>query len=286
MTVSPEVISEVGVDRAGRRRLPVLTALALVVAAAVAVAVVFGSHIAPHDPDAQDLILGASGRSADHWLGTDDLGRDVFSRMIVGARAALIGPLVVAFLTLLVGAPLGLMAGYYGGRIDGAISRGADLIWALPALLVAIVVLGVVDGGYWLTVAVIAFLSLPHMIRLSRSATLVQARLPYVDAVRTLGLSGPRIMARHVFPNVSPTIVATFLLDFVGALIVFSSLAFLGIGLEPGSADWGTMLASGRELLFVNPWLLLGPGIAIVLTAASVTLLGDWAYERLSERDA
>jgi peptide/nickel transport system permease protein len=286
MTVSPEVIAEVGGDRASRRRLPVLTAIALVVAAAVAVAVVLGSHIAPHDPDAQDLILGASGRSAEHWLGTDDLGRDVFSRMVVGARAALIGPLVVALLTLLVGAPLGLMAGYYGGRVDGAISRGADLIWALPALLVAIVVLGVVDGGYWLTVAVVAFLSLPHMLRLSRSATLVQARLPYIDAVRTLGLSGPRIMARHVFPNVSPTIVATFLLDFVGALIVFSSLAFLGIGLEPGSADWGTMLASGRELLFVNPWLLLGPGIAIVLTAASVTLLGDWAYERLSERDA
>ncbi len=286
MTVSPEVISEAGADRRGRRRLPVLTAIALVVAASVAVAVVLGSHISPHDPDAQDLILGASGRSGEHWLGTDDLGRDVFSRMIVGARAALIGPLVVALLTLFVGAPLGLMAGYYGGRVDGAISRGADLIWALPALLVAIVVLGVVDGGYWLTVAVVAFLSLPHMIRLSRSATLVQARLPYVDAVRTLGLSGPRIMARHVFPNVSPTIVATFLLDFVGALIVFSSLAFLGIGLEPGSADWGTMLASGRELLFVNPWLLLGPGIAIVLTAASVTLLGDWAYERLSERDA
>jgi peptide/nickel transport system permease protein/glutathione transport system permease protein len=286
MTVSPEVISEASTDRAGRRRLPVLTAIALVVAAAVAVAVVLGSHISPHDPDAQDLILGASGRSGEHWLGTDDLGRDVFSRMIVGARAALIGPLVVALLTLFVGAPLGLMAGYYGGRLDGVISRGADLIWALPALLVAIVVLGVVDGGYWLTVAVVAFLSLPHMIRLSRSATLVQARLPYVDAVRTLGLSGPRIMARHVFPNVSPTIVATFLLDFVGALIVFSSLAFLGIGLEPGSADWGTMLASGRELLFVNPWLLLGPGIAIVLTAASVTLLGDWAYERLSERDA
>jgi len=286
MTVSPEVTTDAGVDRGGRGRLPVLTGIALLVAAAVAVAVVFGPLVAPHDPDTQDLILGASGRSAEHWLGTDDLGRDVFSRMIVGARAALIGPLVVALLTLLVGAPLGLMAGFYGGRVDGAISRGADLIWALPALLVAIVVLGVVDGGYWLTVAVVAFLSLPHMIRLSRSATLVQARLPYIDAVRTLGLSGPRIIARHVFPNVSPTIVATVLLDFVGALIVFSSLAFLGIGFEPGSADWGTMLASGKELLFINPWLLLGPGIAIVLTAASVTLLGDWAYERLSERDA
>jgi peptide/nickel transport system permease protein/glutathione transport system permease protein len=286
MTVSPEVVAEGGRDRRRRPRVPVLTAAAFVILVAIAICVIFGSLVAPHDPNAQDLVLGASGRSAEHWLGTDDLGRDVFSRMIVGARVALIGPLVVAVLTLFIGAPLGLVAGFCGGRVDGLISRGADLIWALPALLVAIVVLGVVDGGYWLTVAVIALLSLPHMIRLSRSATLVQARLPYVDAVRTLGLSGPRIIFRHISPNVSPTIVATFLLDFVGALIVFSSLAFLGIGLEPGSADWGTMLASGKELLFVNRWLLLGPGIAIVLTAASVTLVGDWAYERLSDRDA
>lgn len=285
MTVAPEVVAEVRSGR-GRRRVPVLTAIAIAVLFVLVVALIFGSLIAPHDPDAQDLVVGATDRSSDHWLGTDDLGRDVFSRMIAGTRAALVGPLVVAFLTLFVGAPLGLAAGYFGGRVDGAISRATDLIWALPALLVAIVVLGVVDGGYTLTVAVIAFLSLPHMIRLSRSATLVQARLPYVDAVRTLGLSSTRIITRHVLPNVSPTIVATFLLDFVGALIVFSSLAFLGIGIEPGSADWGTMLASGRELLFVNPWLLLGPGLAIVVTATSVTLVGDWLFERLSERDA
>jgi peptide/nickel transport system permease protein len=286
MTVSPEVIENTGPGHGRRRRLPVLTAVALVVLAALVVALLLGSLVAPHDPDAQDLVLGASGRSGEHWLGTDDLGRDVFSRMIAGTRAALLGPLVVALLTLFVGAPLGLAAGYFGGRVDGVISRFADLIWALPALLVAIVVLGFVDAGYWMAVAVIAFLSLPHMIRLSRSAALVQARLPYVEAVRTLGISTTRIMARHVFPNVSPTVLATFLLDFVGALIVFSSLAFLGIGLEPGSADWGTMLAAGRELLFVNPWLLLGPGIAIVVTAASITLLGDWVYERMSERDA
>jgi peptide/nickel transport system permease protein/glutathione transport system permease protein len=285
MTVSPEVIGGVTPHRA-RQRIPVLTAVALVVVLVLIVAVLAGSLVAPHDPDELDLILGAAGRTADHWLGTDDLGRDVLSRLIVGARAALIGPLVVALLTLCIGGPLGLAAGYFGGRVDGLISRVADLIWALPALLVAIVVLGVVDGGYWLTVAVIAFLSMPHMIRLTRSATLVQARLPYVDAVRTLGLSTPRIVFRHVFPNVSPTILATFLLDFVGALIVFSSLAFLGIGVEPGSADWGTMLAAGRELLFVNPWLLLAPGLAIVITASSVTLLGDWVYERMSERNA
>jgi peptide/nickel transport system permease protein len=285
MTVAPEVVAEVP-SRPGHARIPLLTAIALGVLVTLVVALIFGSMLAPHDPDEQNLILGASGRSSGHWFGTDDLGRDVFSRVVVGTRAALIGPLVVAVLTLFVGAPLGLAAGYFGGRVDGSISRGADLIWALPALLVAIVVLGVIDGGYALMVAVIAFLSLPHMIRLSRSATLVQARLPYVDAARTLGLSSTRILARHVLPNVSPTIVATFLLDFVGALIVFSSLAFLGIGIEPGSANWGTMLASGRELLFVNPWLLLGPGLAIVVTATSVTLVGDWLFERLSELDA
>ena len=114
----------------------------------------------------------------------------------------------------------------------------------------------------------------------------MQARLPYIDAVRTLGLSSPGSWLATSSRTSRPRSLATFLLDFVGALIVFSSLAFLGIGLEPGSADWGTMLAAGKELLFVNPWLLLGPGIAIVVTAASVTLLGDWAYERMSERDS
>jgi peptide/nickel transport system permease protein len=284
MTASPEVVEMAG--GRSRRRLPLLTGCALLVVAVLVVALVFGSLVAPHDPDHQDLILGASGQSANHWLGTDDLGRDVLSRLIVGVRPALVGPLVAALLTLCIGAPLGLAAGYVGGWFDAVVSRIADLIWSLPALLVAIVVVGVIQGGYWLTVAVIAFLSLPHSLRLTRSATLVQARLPYVDAVRTLGLATPRILFRHVVPNVAPTILATFLLDLVGALIALSSLAFLRIGVQPGSANWGTMLASGKELLFVNPWLLLGPGIAIMVAAAGITLLGDWAYERLSEGEA
>jgi len=276
------LVHEAVPHRTRPHRPPLLTSVAFLVVGVLVVCVLFGALVAPQDPEFQDLVLGTTSRTDGHLLGTDELGRDVFSRLIVGTRAALLGPLVVALLAVLIGAPLGLAAGYSGGRIDTIVSRFADLIWALPALLVAIVVIGVTQGGYWLAAAVLSFLSLPHSIRLTRSATLVQARLPYVDAARTLGISTSRIMFRHILPNVFPTVLATFLLDFVGALIGFAALAFLGIGVEPGSSDWGTMLASGKELIFVNPWMLLGPGIAIVIAAASITLLGDWAYERFS----
>jgi len=173
---------------------------------------------------------------------------------------------------------LGLIAGYRGGVIDSLLNRFADLIYALPALLVAVVVVGVVGGGYWVAVLVLIVLSLPGEIRLCRSATSVQARLPYVDAAHTLGVSAPRIMFRHILPNIMPTVVATFLLDFAGAVVGFSSLAFLGLGVQPGSTAWGSMLADGQSLITINPWLALSPAILLILTTASVTLIGDWVH--------
>jgi peptide/nickel transport system permease protein/glutathione transport system permease protein len=280
----PELI-DLGRGARQRRRLPFLTSLAAAVALVIVVCLVFGSAVAPQDPEHQDLIIGAATRSGSHWLGTDELGRDVFSRLVAGTGAALVGPLVVALLTLSIGSTLGACAGYFAGRIDAVIARAADLIWSMPALLVAVVIIGVVHGGYWLAAFVIAFLSLPHSIRLARSATRVQARLPYIDAARSLGLRHAAILWRHVLPNILPTLLATCLLDFVGALIGFSALAFLGVGVQPGSSDWGTMLAAGQQLISINPWMLFGPAFAIVLTAGSVTILGDWAYERLSETD-
>jgi ABC-type dipeptide/oligopeptide/nickel transport system permease subunit len=283
VTVSPE-LQELNLGTARRRpRLPVVALAAAAVVCLILVCLIFADLVAPQNPDQQNLVIGAASRSGTHWLGTDELGRDVFSRLIAGTRAALIGPLAVALLTLCVGSSLGMAAGYLGGKTDTLIARTADLIWSLPALLVAVVVIGVVHGGYWLTVLVIAFLSLPHSIRLARSASLVQARLPYIDAARTLGLRRVEVMWRHVLPNIFPTVLATCLLDFVGALIGFSALAFLGVGVQPGSSDWGTMLAAGQQLISVNPWMIFGPGVAIILTAASVTVLGDWTYELLTK---
>lgn len=262
------------------RRPPVLVALAAVAVAVIALLVVAGEWLAPYDPARQDLLLSAAGPGDGHWLGTDSLGRDVLSQVLAGARTGVVGPLCVASGAVLLGVPLGVAAGYRAGVLDAVTSRFTDLVLALPAMLLIIVVVGVLGDGYWFAVAALTVLSLPAQIRLCRGTTLVQARLPYVEAARTLGLPAPRIMFRHILPNILPTVVATFLLDFVGALIGLSGLSYLGLGVPPGTPDWGELLRQGQSLLAVNPYLSLAPGLMIIVTATGVTLLGDWIYDR------
>ncbi|MFF3372160.1 ABC transporter permease [Streptomyces sp. NPDC002680] len=261
-----------------------LVIAAFVVAAVILLLVLVGPWITPYDPKAQDLLASAATPGNGHLLGTDTLGRDILSLVIAGARIAVVGPALVALGTVALGATLGVVAGYRGGAVDATVNRFADLMYALPGLLVIIVLVGVAGGGYWFAVLVLTVLSLPAEIRLCRSATQVQARLPYVEAVRTLGLPSHRIMLRHITPNIMPTIIATFLLDFVGALIGLSGLSYLGLGAPPGTPDWGSLLQDGQSLLSVNPWLSLAPGLLIILTATSVTLIGDWMYDRFAER--
>ncbi len=266
------------------RGLSPLVVVAFAVVSVAALAAVAGPQIAPHSATAQDLSIGISGPSANHWLGTDDLGRDVFSRTVVGARTAVLGPLLVAFGAMLIGNLLGLLAGYKGGWFDTFVSRYADLVYALPALLVAIVIVGVVGGGYFVAVALLLVLYSPVDTRLIRSATLVQRAQPYVEAARVTGVPARRIMIAHIWPNVLPLAVANAFLTFAFSIVSLASLSFLGLGVSPGTADWGRMLSDSRTLLFDNAWTALGPGIALVLTAASVNVVGDWLFERLVER--
>ena len=266
-------------------RMPATVAVAYAAVTVFALAAFLGPALVTLDPDRQDLLLGASGPVDGHWLGTDQLGRDVFTRLVVATGSALLGPLMVAIVTMLVGSTLGLIAGAFGGRTDAFISRTADLIWSLPALLVAIVVIGVIEGGMWLTIVVIAFLSIPHAIRQTRSATLTQIHRPYVEAARTIGLSRATIIWRHLFPNVRATVLTTALLDFVTAILIFAALAFLRIGVEPGVANWGTMLADGQALIAVNPLLIAAPAVAIIVIAASVTIIGDWAQATAEQEE-
>ncbi|BBC30992.1 hypothetical protein SGFS_022860 [Streptomyces graminofaciens] len=267
-----------------RKRPPILILLAGSVAAAIAVLVVIGPWTTPFDPTHQDLMNTAAGPGGGHPLGTDSLGRDVLSLLLAGARIAVIGPVIVAAGAVLFGTTLGMAAAWKGGFVDSLISRVADLMYALPGLLVIVVIVGVLGGGYWLAVGVLLLLSLPTAFRMTRSVAAAQVRLPYIEAARTLGLSVPRIVFRHILPNIFPTILATFLLDFVGALIGLSGLSFLGLGAPPGTPDWGSLLQDGQSMLTVNPWVSLAPGLLILLTATSITLLGDWMYDRYSAR--
>ena len=272
--------------RARTSRVPWVIAGCFVVVAAVAVMTVFGSVIAPHNPNLQDPLHALTKPSAAHWLGTDSLGRDVFSRLIAGARTAVIGPLVIAAASLLVGNALGLLAGYRGGRVDATIMRWVDLMWSVPGLLVIIVVAGALGGGYWLAVALLFVLTVPFDTRVVRGATLEQVPRPYVEAAKTVGVKDWRIMARHIWPNVSGVAIANAFLNFAGTLGFVAALSFLGLGVAPGTPDWGLMLAEGEQDLFVNPVAVLAPGVMIVMTATAMNLIGDWLQEQLANRGA
>jgi peptide/nickel transport system permease protein len=282
-TVASSPAAELAAPRARRGFSPAV-ALAFVVLAVVVFCAAFGPWIAPHDPNEQDLLFSLTGPSREHLLGTDDLGRDIASRTIVGARTAVVGPLLIAFGAMLIGSILGLLAGYLGGLSDSSISRWVDLVYAMPALLVAIVVVGVLGGGYFLAVGLLVVLFSPIDTRIVRGATLDQRSRPYVEAARMLGLSNRRIMVGHIWPNVLPLALANAFLTFGFSIVALASLSYLGLGVGPGTADWGRMLSDSRTLLFDVPAAAIAPGIAIVLTAASVNVIGDWLYERLSDR--
>ncbi len=265
------------------RRLPsVFTSVAVCIVVLIVFLALFGSIIEPHDPGTQDLFHTSAGPSSAHWFGTDALGRDILSRMIAGAGAAITGPLVVALTGLLAASALGILSGYMGGVIDMVIQRFVDFMFALPGLLIAIVIVGVVGGGYWLAVMVLSLLNFSGGVRILRCAALEQRALPYVEAARTLGVPRYRIMYRHIWRNISPIVFANAALDFALALVALSSLSYLGLGTSPGQAEWGRMLAENQPLLFSNPLGVLSPGLAIVLFATAVTIIGDWFYDRFS----
>jgi peptide/nickel transport system permease protein len=195
----------------------------------------------------------------------------------------LVGPVVVAVGAFAIATLLGLFSGYLGGVVDSVIMRWVDFMLALPGPLVAIVVVGVVGGGYWTAVFVLVVLFTAPDTRIVRSAVLEQRPLPYIDAARTLGISKTRILFVHILPNVLPIILAYVVLDFAFALVNLAGLSFLGLGVQPGTPDWGRMLFENRNILFSNPIALLLPAGMIVLTAVSMNLIGDWLFERVAK---
>lgn len=268
-----------------RRRLPsILVVLSLGWLALVIVLAVIGPELAPHDPDAQDILIGVTGPGPDHPMGTDSLGRDIFSRVLAGTRTPVVGALCVAVLVMFLSTSFGLVAGYVGGRTETWIMRSVDLALALPGLLVLIVVVGAFKGGLVLAVFVLALLTAPPDVRVIRSVTLEERPRAYVEAARVMGLPPWRIMVSHVFPNILPIVVVNVCLNFTVALVALAALSFLGLGVGPGAADWGRMLFENRELMLANVWAALAPALMIMLTSTAANVAGDWAYERFEAK--
>jgi peptide/nickel transport system permease protein len=269
-----------------RRRAPWTIVVIIVFLALVAVMTLVGGLLFP-DAMRQDILASLLPAGTEgHPLGTDELGRDVLAMTIAGTASSVVGPVCVAVGSMLFGIVLGTLAGYERGWLDFVIGRWTDLLLALPVLLAAIVVSGVLGGGYWVTVALLIVLFSPSDIRIVRAGVLEQSARPYIEAAQMLSLSRWRVMFRHILPNVSTLVITNVMLNTAFALVAFSSLSFLGVGVAPGTADWGRQLTDNRAIMFDNPLAVVVPALLVILVACAVNVFGDWLGERLSRTGA
>jgi peptide/nickel transport system permease protein len=258
-----------------RWRLNAGATVSLLFLCVVALLSVAAPLIAPYSPTAQDLSNTLAESSAAHWLGTDDLGRDVLSRLIHGAAASLFSSFLAVGVAVVLGVPVGLLAGFLGGWVDEAISRGIDTLLSFPAIVLAIAVTGALGIGLINGMIAVGIVFAPQLARLVRARTLVVRQELYVDAARCFGASTGRILWRHVLPNtVQPVIVLVTLL-LAGALLAEASLSFLGLGIQPPLASWGAMLARAYQNMEFAPSQMYPPGLAILCTALAFNALGE-----------
>ncbi len=257
----------------GRDRPATLVA-AIVVLGFVAIALA-APWIAPHDPLAQSFLRINTYPSAEYWLGTDQFGRDVFSRLLYGARNSLIFGLISPAIAAVVGTTLGVAAGYFGGIVDRLVSRLIDTLLAFPELLLAIMVAAVLGGGFWNVVMVIAVAFVPGFARVARSSTLAVKQEPYIEAAVAVGLGTPKIIARHVLPNIAAPVMVLATLWVASAIRLEASLSFLGIGTQPPAPSWGNIIRDALGNIFGSPWPIIGAGAAITIVVLAFNILGD-----------
>jgi peptide/nickel transport system permease protein len=245
----------------------------------------FAPFLAPRDPLSIDLSHVLEGSSGQHLLGTDQSGRDIMSRLIFGARTSLLGPLGVVLVSTIVGVAGGVTAAWRGGWIDSIISRVSDLLFSFPGLLLAILAVSLFGSGLVAPVIALAIAYTPYVARLARSAALVERDRPYIAACRVQGFGGLMICVRHLVPNIAPVVLAQATIDFGYALIDLAALSFLGLGVQPPTADWGVMVSEGQaSVLRGAPQQAMFAGAAIVVTVVAFNVIGEGFAERIARR--
>jgi peptide/nickel transport system permease protein len=241
--------------------------------------------LAPHDPLKGDLGRTREGPSEEHWLGTDELGRDILSRIVWGARLTLRVGLIAVIIGAAVGVPLGLVSGYFGGLVDLLVQRLVDLLLAFPGVLLAIMIVAIVGTGLENVMVAVGVVSIPAYARLVRGQVLVIKALPFVEAARALGQGQARILARHVLPNTLSPIIVQSTLQFATTILWAAGLSFLGLGAQAPAPEWGALVATGKTYLRSAPHLVIFPGLVISLTVMALSLFGDALRDALDPRE-
>jgi len=235
----------------------------------------FAPSLSPYDPSSQSIANRFDVPSKQHILGTDAYGRDVLSRVLYGTRVSLlVGVLSVAF-GAIIGIPLGIMTGYYGGRVDAIVVELLNVLMAFPTLLLGIMILALTGGGVTKVIAVIGFSLIARFARLSRSSTYKVRELPYCEAAKALGESSARIMFKHILPNMAAEIIVMATLWVPMAIQAEASLSYLGLGIRPPTPSWGGMIRAGTDALLYAPWVSIVPGIAIFISVLAFNIVGD-----------
>ncbi|MEV0083984.1 ABC transporter permease [Saccharopolyspora sp. NPDC050642] len=264
------------------RRPSVLLAMAfLLLLCAVAV---FGPLLMTHDPNQQSLRESFGSISAAHWLGTDDLGRDVYSRIIVATRLTVIAPLIAVGVAVLIGLPTGLLAGYSGGWIDWALSRVADTLLSLPPIVLAVTIVAVIGPNLVNAMVGIGIVYAPRLFRVVRGSVLSVREELFVESARSIGCSTSRTLFSHVLPNVSTPLLVQVTLMMGFALLAEASLSFLGLAVQPPDASWGAMLRTAYEHQFRAPYAVVAPGVLLTLTILSFNIVGDGIRDAVAGR--
>ena len=258
----------------------------ILLAGILLLAAAFSDKLAPYDPYAQDLSMSKQPPSAAHWMGTDQYGRDVLSRVLVGAQTSIFSTLTLVAAISLFGTIVGTLCGYYGGAVDSVMMRISDVCLAFPGLVFALAIAALLGGGVSNAVLALAVISWPKYARVARSQTLALKSSDFMAAARLSGDTSRQMILRHILPNILGPILVTAMLDIGTMMMELAGLSFLGLGAQPPTAEWGNMMSGGRSMLQTYPWLVLSPGIAIFLTVVIFNLLGDTVRDYMDPKNS
>lgn len=276
----------VRVQKVKRNRIRMKLFLFAALAATLLLITIFAKYICPYDSYAQDLSQAMQPPSAAHLMGTDTYGRDMLSRVLIGAQTSISSTFALVAIITVFGTIVGIFCGYYGGVVDSVMMRISDICLAFPGLVFAMAVAAILNGGVQNAVIALALISWPKYSRIARSQTLSMKSLPYMQAAQLAGDSALQMILRHVLPNIVGPILVTSMLDIGTMMMEIAGLSFLGLGAQPPVAEWGSMMSSGRSMLQTYPWIVLSPGLAIFVSVVIFNLLGDTIRDYMDPKNS